>query len=64
VSATTAEASVTGELAERDSVRLVVDGMDAYVKVLERRADGEVVVAFTDVSPELKRWLEDRLVTR
>jgi class 3 adenylate cyclase len=64
VSATTAEASVTGELAERDSVRLVVDGMDAYVKVLERRADGEVVVAFTDVSPELKRWLEDKLVTR
>jgi hypothetical protein len=38
--------------------------MDAYVKVLERRRGGEVVVAFTDVSPELKRWLEDTLATR
>jgi class 3 adenylate cyclase len=61
VSITTAEAFVDAELAIRDSVRLVVGGMDAYVKVLEHRGGGDVVVAFTDVSPELKRWLEAKL---
>jgi class 3 adenylate cyclase len=63
VSATTAEASVSGDLAERESVRLVVDGMDAYVKVLEIRGGGDLLLAFTDVSPQLKRWLQDKLVT-
>jgi hypothetical protein len=64
VSATTAELSISGDLAVRDSVRLVVEGMDAYVKVLESRGGGDVVVAFTDVSPDLERWLEAALATR
>jgi class 3 adenylate cyclase len=64
VSVTTAEASVSGPLGVRDSVRLVVDGMDAYGKVLEHRGQGDVVVAFTDLSPDLKRWLEAKLDTR
>jgi hypothetical protein len=64
VSATSAELSISGDLAVRDSVRLVVEGMDAYVKVLESRAGGDVVVAFTDVSPDLERWLQSTLATR
>jgi adenylate cyclase len=64
VSATTAEVSISGDLGVRDSVRLVVDGMDAYVKVLETREGGDVVVAFTDVSPDLERWLQSTLATR
>jgi class 3 adenylate cyclase len=64
VSATTAEAWIDGEVAVRDSLRLVVDGMDAYTKVLERDGAGVVVVALTDVSPGLKRWLDARLATR
>jgi class 3 adenylate cyclase len=61
VSATTAQVSVDGELAARESVKLVVEGMDAYAKVLEPGAAGDVVLAFTDVSPELKRWLAAKL---
>jgi class 3 adenylate cyclase len=60
VSATTAEVAVAGPLAARESVRLVVAGMDAYAKVLEPRGEGEVLVAFTDVSPDLKRWLAEK----
>ena len=61
VSSTTAEVLVEGELAVRESVRLVLEGMDAYGKVLEARQGGDVLMAFTDVSPDLKRWLEARL---
>ena len=64
LSPTTAEALVDGDLAERESVKLVVEGMDAYAKVTERGTGGHVVMAFTDVSPDLKRWLEARLATR
>ena len=49
--------AVDGTLEARETVKLVVEGMDAYAKVMELRAGGEVVVAFTDVSPDLKRWL-------
>jgi hypothetical protein len=62
VSATTAEIAVEGgPLAARESVRLVLDGMDAYVKVLHPGPNGDAVVAFTDVSPELGRWLAEKL---
>jgi len=61
VSATTAQISVEGELGARESVKLVVEGMDAYARVLEPGADGAAILAFTDVSPELKRWLGERL---
>jgi class 3 adenylate cyclase len=61
VSATTAELSVDGELAPRESVRLLVEGMEAYAKVVTPGVNGDVVLAFTDVSPELKRWLGEKL---
>jgi len=61
VSTTTAEISGAGELAMRETVRLVVDGMDAYAKVLTQSVDGDVIVAFTDVSPGLRRWLVDKI---
>jgi class 3 adenylate cyclase len=61
VAPTTAEISVEGALALRESVRIVVEGMDAYAKVLDPGAGGDAVVAFTDVSPALRRWLAGRL---
>ena len=61
VCSSTAEASVDGTLEARETVKLVVDGMDAYAKVMELRPAGEVVVAFTDVSPDLKRWLAAKI---
>jgi class 3 adenylate cyclase len=61
VSATTAEISVGAGLAPRESVRVVVEGMDAYAKVLEPGHGGDAVVAFTDVSPELRGWLAAKL---
>jgi class 3 adenylate cyclase len=64
LSSASAEALVEGDLAERESVKLVIEGMDAYAKVTERGPGGRVVMAFTDVSPDLRRWLEGKLVTR
>jgi hypothetical protein len=64
LSSTSVEALVDGALAERETVKLVVDGMDAYAKVIGRQVEGMVVMTFTDVSPDLRHWLEEKLATR
>ena len=64
LSALSAEAQVEGELGERESVKLVIEGMDAYAKVTEQGAGGRVILAFTDVAPDLKRWMEAKLISR
>jgi class 3 adenylate cyclase len=61
LSQTTAEASVEGTLEQRETIKLVVDGVDAYAKVVERHDDYRVTLAFTDVSPGLKTWLTSQL---
>jgi class 3 adenylate cyclase len=61
LSTTTAEASVEGLLEQRETVKLVVDGVDAYAKVIEQADDSRVTLAFTDVSPGLKQWLASKL---
>ena len=64
LSSTSVEALVAGALAERETVKLVIDGMDAYAKVIGRQVEGTVVMTFTDVSPDLRHWLEEQLATR
>ena len=61
VSETTAELVLEGALEPRETIRLVVEGMHAYAKVVDAGTNGSVVVVFTDVSPDLKRWLAEEL---
>ena len=60
VSIASAEARLEAVLDDREAVKLDVDGLAGYAKVVERRGDGTIVLAFTDLSPELKRWLADK----
>ena len=61
LSNTTVEASIEGTLEQRETVKLVVDGVDAYAKVVDRHDEYRVILAFTDVSPGLRQWLELKL---
>jgi adenylate cyclase len=61
VSATSAEVSVGASLDDRETVKLIIEGLDVYTKVVEQRSGGTVVMAFTDVSPACKQWLASKL---
>ena len=61
LSATSAEASVIQLFDDREAVKLVIEAMEVYAKVIEQRAAGTVVMAFTDIAPELKEWLASKL---
>ena len=61
VSATVAEAWVEGEVIARETLKLVVATADAfaeaYAKVVAIRPGGDVTLAFTSVSPAMRRLL-------
>jgi class 3 adenylate cyclase len=64
VSATAAEAAVEGGVTARATLKLVVAMADApaeaYAKVVAVRPGGEVTLAFTTVSPAMRRFLDAR----
>jgi hypothetical protein len=64
VSATCVEATMDGTVVARETLKLVVAAPDApaeaYAKVVAVRPGGEVTLAFTSVSPAMRRFLDAR----